>query len=1059
MIDNKNDKKVPLTGGTPAPAAYAEGGDVAAPVAAAPVDPTPVASPEAPAPSTVPVYDISGEHPVLGTVPHSDVHEAISSGQYAFPKGTTVPAFNPEGKLGDIPAEEAHTAFNNGYKYATPDDIDVHTHSGAGQQLLTGIEGGVSGLISRPLTSALEIGSGLTTGHDIEARQKANPWTAGLSEAGGLAVGMFTGTGEAALLAKAGSLVPEAAEAASLVSKIGSATVRGAIENMVFQGGEELAKVIQDPSASTANVATHIGLAGLIGGGVGGTLTGVGVGVVSPLWEAVSGSKTGQFLRALADKAGGIEGEPVRDAVDELLDKAGITMSPEIRAGLSKDPQVVQAFRTLSQSDTTRAGLKFQTALSDFHQTVGDVMVSTLGRSADEVAGLANGIAKSEYGKKIGNQLADEFGEQTTPLSEAYEGFKSKYRGADLAPSISSKLEPMNAELEKATQNLNKLSKAAAKAQSQGDVEGAIEAAAKVQDAQTALKAIQMKGKAPGTSDILNQRLAKLAEDQGWTVSPSSDIMKAVTKAQKELPNLRTLNQLSDYIKSVGDNMQSDPLNKSLMRAGSLVKQELRNEEARIIGNHIGSNEGAEVLSKYGEVRQAYAKQSELRESLDSRLRTKGSTAGYAKSLREMAGTDGERIVNNLNGKGDANILEVLQKSFPKTAELVKQYHLDTVLSGAAKQAKEGQLINPGKLLSGVQGLSPEIRSFAMTPESTTKLGALSEVLNKLKDPNHNFSNSARVIDSLLQDLPGSVLGIASSLSGHDPLTSALVAGGVKVLGKEAPDAVRLGLLKFMGSNKPINSAAFKATVDYINHAAQGAALTKKVVGAVFSAGDKVLPAKLMPDPAKRSKLDAQLKAIQSDPSKIAGIGGNIGHYLPDHATALGTAAGSAATYLNNLRPKPAGGLAFDSKLPPEPGAQAQFNRALDIANQPLTVLHSITKGTLTPEDVKHLNATNPDAYQHLCKQLTSEMTEHVNKGRPLPYTTRLQLSMFLGQPLDSTMTPSGIMGAQPQAPQGQPQTPQMPASGNKSSTKSLGGLAKQSRTLGQSREERTDKV
>jgi hypothetical protein len=48
-----------------------------------------------------------------------------------------------------------------------------------------------------------------------------------------------------------------------------------------------------------------------------------------------------------------------------------------------------------------------------------------------------------------------------------------------------------------------------------------------------------------------------------------------------------------------------------------------------------------------------------------------------------------------------------------------------------------------------------------------------------------------------------------------------------------------------------------------------------------------------------------------------------------------------------------------------------------------------------------------------MSEQLLQSMTDHLHNGETVPYKMRQGMSMFLGTPLDSTMTPSAIMAAQ----------------------------------------------
>jgi hypothetical protein len=123
----------------------------------------------------------------------------------------------------------------------------------------------------------------------------------------------------------------------------------------------------------------------------------------------------------------------------------------------------------------------------------------------------------------------------------------------------------------------------------------------------------------------------------------------------------------------------------------------------------------------------------------------------------------------------------------------------------------------------------------------------------------------------------------------------------------------------------------------------------------------------------------------------------------------------------------------LDSAPVPSSVEQARYKNALNIAQQPLVVLDKIKKGTLTAEDIKTLGTLYPKMYNRIKDRLQTEMTNHLAKGETIPYKTRVSLSMFMAQPLDSTMFPASIQATQP-APQQQPGGPQEAPRGAKSS-------------------------
>lgn len=252
------------------------------------------------------------------------------------------------------------------------------------------------------------------------------------------------------------------------------------------------------------------------------------------------------------------------------------------------------------------------------------------------------------------------------------------------------------------------------------------------------------------------------------------------------------------------------------------------------------------------------------------------------------------------------------------------------------------------------------------------------------------------------------------------------------------------------------NSSGIKAAVDYTSAVAKGENALGKAVKNVFKNIEKPAINLSLPSERSRDKLNAQVINSQTNPSSLLHVGGDTGHYLPKHATALSATAMNALAFLNSQRPDTTPKMPLDSKLPPDPGKKANYNRMLDIANQPLLVVDKIKSGSITPNEIIAVKTMYPGLYNNLVGKLTNEMNDHMTKGGAIPYTTRLGLSLFAGTPLDSTMTPQAIVSAQPKPVQQPQQGQTKPPSA--SSTKGISKLPGQYQTANQTREQRAQK-
>jgi hypothetical protein len=181
--------------------------------------------------------------------------------------------------------------------------------------------------------------------------------------------------------------------------------------------------------------------------------------------------------------------------------------------------------------------------------------------------------------------------------------------------------------------------------------------------------------------------------------------------------------------------------------------------------------------------------------------------------------------------------------------------------------------------------------------------------------------------------------------------------------------------------------------------------------------------------------------------------------HFPEASQALMGAKFRINNYLMNLKPnKNPQRLPFDDAMV-DPQHERSFDRAIDIANNPLKILHEVKKGTLDPQDVQHFQTMFPDVNNILQKKITQKILEKQFDNKKPPYHVRQGLSLLLGSPLSSDVTAGNIQAAQaifnPQPPP-QQQGQALPKS--KKGSAALGKLGSAYRTDEQSRDERSQK-
>lgn len=344
------------------------------------------------------------------------------------------------------------------------------------------------------------------------------------------------------------------------------------------------------------------------------------------------------------------------------------------------------------------------------------------------------------------------------------------------------------------------------------------------------------------------------------------------------------------------------------------------------------------------------------------------------------------------------------------------------------------------------------------SPMAPSSLNLAKGTLNEVT-PGAKLANV--LVDKGLHNLGGEALGAATGAAlGHfvgAPEIGAIV--GAHALGPMYK-SVLPALLKPMMEGAS-SGAGLKSAVDYGLSVAKGESLLNKASDAVFNSAKESIPAHLIPTEAKRDKIKDALDNLQQHPQELIQSTGDVGHYLPAHATALGSVAAKTSQYLNSLKPQEGRASPLDAPQKPSQMAIARYNRALDIAQQPLVVMKSIKDGTITHNDVQDLNAMYPNLYSRLQQKLTNELIKAQSKDIQIPYKTRIGLSLFMSQPMDSTMTPQGIQAIMMTNPNNKGPGAQGPqdAGSQKGSLKAVGKMSDTYRTPSQVSEQRRSRI
>ncbi len=926
---------------------------------------------------------------------YADGGEAMDNQQVAAPQAPSAPqaaqvnVTNPEGQLVSIPAASLQEALSMGYSHAEPEALKAHfqqeQYGSLGQQAITGLEGLSKGVIGSTPTAAIESGFGVKP-EDIRGREEANPITAGITETAGFVGSALIGTGEAAMLAKAGKIGAEATGLArvggSFIKQVGVDAAKGAFEGALYQADKELAKTFtEDPAQVSDHAVANIGLATVMGGVFGGAI-GAGLRGMKMSPENISQGKfvsemdkpameAGDFKTSIensdllkpAEKKSILAGLKEQKADAKEIAAAANRLGAPVLEGMTSASKMVQkAEDSLINGDATYTGLKRQ----DLYKKVYDA-----GNAAvDSALGEGSKFSKAELGNQLKDSLSAQLREQNAPIAALYDELKAQHSVIPLADGATSGIAKELGDMrEVRLSSLNKFLPEIDSLKTVDDVKS--------------LKSIISRSVAP-TAPSTDKHVAGIIADRLSQIEEEGITSFAKRSASKEF-------------EAALANLSPEAAIEAAAQADA--------KAAKI----------TDLLALRKEANAQYKQLITKVQTLSERL-GKGRIYGVQDALNFInERLTPEEVSTRLSSVKDSEFQKFFAKEFPREAAQMREYVKGDIREAASKTGEMSAKL----VFNKINALEPEIQKNLFSKAELAKLKDAETVLRSIPK---NFN-------------PSGTSGMAAfRASFESPIKSAVA--NFRDYGIEK-------FIKAVASSPETQGAATlaKATV-------AGNKAANKGVRDIFDKAS--VPVGAIPDLAAREKLSKLVNTYAAQPERMLDTGDN--NPVPAYAQTFANTSMKAVTYLAALKPKTDPAAPLDHKVQPSNMEKSLYNRALDIANKPLTVLQHIKQGTLTPNDIQALQAIYPNLYNTLQQKVMAAVVDAKESKTIIPYATRMQLSLFLGQPLDSTMTPQGIIGAQPKpqaasAPQGaQGRAP------SAASTKGLSKMATQAATPGQAR-------
>ena len=936
--------------------------------------------------------------------------------------------------------------------------LDSDKYSTPGQQVLTGLEGfgrgltlGTSDLLAKPLRS---LGEYVGINPDImapkpeemAARQTKNPLLSKASKATAMIGGAVAGAGAPGLVGGfAKGLVGEAATTAA--GKIGAAALTGAIENGLFQGGDEISEAMLgkgDPETPVASALADMGYAGLVGGALGGVFgtAAVGLSKIGATKAAQAASKSIEDLGARMQVPSDAEAAVATDIakklpnlksnVGEIADAADRLGLPLMNGMTSGDKAVQATEDLLLHGPPTIPAVQRQALYSKGYNGA----VSAIDDVIPDVA-----LSKNEVGQNIATGLLSKIKSEAEPFNDLYSEIK------EVTPEI-----PLSDRSGPAI------------ARNIRDIEG-VKAAFKSPAATLARDiADEIEG-----GDITNvEQLRNYQTELRNRISPTSSASeKRIISIVSDKLDTWERKAINDH----ADSFVNDIQNRTDMSPAD--KNKIWGDKVDRIQNLQGQIDAAD--KQYAPFKQ---KISELSSWLGK------ERIGGAKDAMSFIQDrlEPEDLINKLSSKKYAGLGNFMQKNFPEEYELVRQYEK----SQLRQAASTGKQFNATTLLKNYSALPKEYKSSIFTPAENQKLGDIKTYLNAMP-PNFNPSGTSHMTAyrAFFESLKGAALGNVRDLAIRKFIGKDMSPEFIRNIGRPVSDAGAATAMKVMSSG---DTEGLWPMLDYTSVAERGAKKINTGVGNLFkSAGQQAVD--VYANERNRDKIKKHIesgqmeKDLQQEANRPTGTlnnlkgfakGGEVNadpepspspspaakNYLAQHAPAQNMMIQSSRTrinnYLNSLRPmQDMNKLPFDQDHH-DPQKARGYDKAIDLANQPLSILNHVKDGSLTPEQMTHFTSMYPELYNHLSKTITEHVTKaQLAKEQPA-YQTRQAMAMFLNAPLDASMTPQSIMAAQGVYASQRANMPQAAApQQTKKGTSSLSKVAGSYKTPGQAAEGR----
>ena len=891
------------------------------------------------------------------------------SANEALGKGFHIPLNDDQGQPVSASFDEARELVKQGtHSQPTPEQLQYLLDKKEFNSPIQQIGAFTEGMLEPNTFGAygkLASAMGLTDEESILKRQEFNPGLHALGEAAGTVAGIALApeTSLPGLITKAGTAAQKAIAAKGL-GKVSQLAIQGAVEGALYTAQHEVSeRLLGDPSATAENMLSDIGLSAALGGGLGLAFSPVSIGI-----DKAINSGRGFVGRGATAKSIGNKAIPMTEMLPSMgipeAERAGIVDGMrQLRDNVGELDEAVKdlglpdidAFRSASPfvKKMYAGGVRNPTWVGA--GLAGDLQqgYKTIEGVVDNALGADIGLTKADAGRALKESIVSKVDSEYQPIKQIFSEMKD-------AGSIV----PLE---ENAVKSLSK--------------------------------------------DVGN--IESLMVREGVPLSKNSAGYKLSQRVSEEVKNLRTVDELQRYRTQLG---QDIPI---ASQQEKHVLGEIRNKiddtiELSIIKEAKNIPEGSPLKARFDQLlidntlsKEAYGvlktKIQDLGKGLGKNFKGGQGVQAFKDWLEETAP---EVVADKLFTKNNSEFLSFFKQSFPEESKLLASLKK----SQLRDKALEGGIVDPSTVLKEIDKLEPEAKEFLFSADELKNLKQSALWVDVAKEVSKGFN-------------PSETAGAMSWLDLFNPLKFH------EFVGKNTGDLIKKHVINQLVRSSPGDAPMIMAITNMANFAAKTRDRVERYSGGIFGKAaqtmiesnrkkeeEGMLPAST---PVKMNKIGTMVKAYSNSPGSLiehlANNTGQVSGYAPDSINSFSASVGTAVSFLASKVPEEVKASPLDAPSVPSNDKIEKFNRYAEVVDNPISVLAKVKSGNLLPQDIETLTVVYPQLYSQMQQSVYGKLIDFTSKHdvSEIPYKTKLGLSMFLGQNLDSTMSPQGIINNQ----------------------------------------------